>query len=129
MWALLVLFVARVVGQMLAATTRPRWLPPMSRWYSGVMPYRYLLPAQLVIIGLMIAMSVGVSGATGPLGLRRQQLGMIALLASYAYAAGMVWRAGYRAALPPERRGVVIPIVFHLVLAAFLLVYGSWHLS
>lgn len=125
---LFALFVARVVGQILAATTRPRWLPPMSRWYSGVMPYRYLLPSQVLITVLMAAMIVGVSGNMGALGARRESLGLIALLASYVYAAGMVWRAVHRAVQPPERRGVVIPILFHLVLAVFLFVYGSWHL-
>lgn len=125
---LFALFVARVVGQILAATTRPRWLPPMSRWYSGVMPYRYLLPSQVLITVLMAAMIVGVSGKMGALGARRESLGLIALLASYVYAAGMVWRAVHRAVQPPERRGVVIPILFHLVLAVFLFVYGSWHL-
>ena len=128
MWVLFALFVARVVGQILAATTRPRWLPPMARWYSGVMPYRYLLPSQLLIIGLMVAMVVGVSREGGALGARRA-LGVIVLWASYVYAAAMVWRAVHRAMQPPERRGVVIPIAFHLVLAAFLFVYGSWHLQ
>jgi hypothetical protein len=129
MWVLLTLFVARVVGQILAATTRPRWLPPMARWYSGVMPYRYLLPAQLLIIGLMVAMIVSVSGQSGVLGARRPLLGTIVLWASYVYAAGMVWRAVHRAVQPPERRGVIIPIVFHFVLAVFLFVFGSWHLN
>lgn len=127
MWALLALFVARVVGQIFAATIRPRWLPPMPRWYSGVMPYRYLLPSQVLIIGLTVAMIVAVSQSAGALGAPRRSLGVIALWASYVYAAGTVWRAVHRIAQPPERRGVVIPIVFHLVLATFLLVYGSWH--
>jgi hypothetical protein len=129
MWVLFALFVARVIGQILAATIRPRWLPPMARWYSGVMPYRYLLPAQLVIIGLMTAMIVAVSREAGALGGPRASLGVAALWASYVYAAGMVWRAVYRIAQPVERRGVVIPIVFHFVLAAFLFVYGSWHMA
>jgi hypothetical protein len=128
MWILFALFVARVVGQILAATVRPRWLPPMPRWYSGVMPYRYLLPSQLLIIVLMVAMTVGVARQTGALGAPNAALGVAVLWASYVYAVGMIWRSVHRIAQPPERRGVVIPIVFHFVLAAFLLVYGSWHL-
>jgi hypothetical protein len=128
MWVLLALFVARVAAQILAATTRPRWLPPVARWYSGVMPYRYLLPSQLVIIGLMVAMIVAVSRSAGPLGSPTASLGVVALWTSYVYAAGMVWRAVRRSAQPAQRRGVVIPIVFHFVLAAFLFAYGSWHL-
>jgi hypothetical protein len=128
MWVLFGLFVARVAGQVVAATVRPRWLPPMARWYSGVMPYRYLLPAQLLIILLMIAMIAGVAGKAGELGAPRAAIGGIAVWASYVYAAGMIWRAVRRIREPPEQRGVVIPIVFHFVLAAFLFVYGSWHL-
>jgi len=127
MWLLFALFVARVVGQILASTVQPRWLPAMARWYSGVMPYRYLLPSQILIIALMIAMTVGVARATGPFGEPRSSVGVPVLLASFVYAAGMVWRAVRRMREPPERRGVVIPIVFHFVLAAFLFVYGSWH--
>ncbi len=128
MSALFALFVARVVGQLLAATTRPSWLPPMARWYSGVMPYRYLLPSQVVIIVLMIAMVVGVGNGAGALGAPRRAVGFVAVWASLVYAGGMVWRAIRRAMQPPERRGVVIPIVFHFVLAAFVFVYGSWHM-
>ncbi len=128
MWVLFALFVARVLGQIVAATLGPRWLPPMARWYSGVMPYRYLLPAQVAIIGLMLAMTFAVGAETGALGTPRPQVGVRVVWLSYVYAAGMVWRAVYRAAQPPDRRGVVIPIVFHFVLAAFLFVYGSWHL-
>ena len=129
MWLLLALFVARVGGQILAATTRPRWLPPMERWYSGVMPYRYLLPSQLLITALVVAMIISVSRADGTLGSPRSTIGIGTLVGSYVYAAGMVWRAMHRAMQPRERRGVVIPIVFHFVLASFLFVYGSWHLA
>ena len=129
LWILFVLFVGRVVGQIVVATARPRWLPPMARWYSGVMPYRYLLPSQLIIIVLMSAMIMAVTNEAGPLGKPSAAIGVATLVASYVYAAGMVWRAVRRAMQPPERKGVVIPIVFHFVLAGFLFVYGSWHVT
>src|SRR5258706_8134166 len=52
LWLLLAAFVARVAGQVLVAFLDVRWLPPMEAWMSGLMPYRYLLPAQILIIGL-----------------------------------------------------------------------------
>ena len=58
MAVLLVLFLARVFGQILAATVAPSWLPPMARWYSGLMPYRYLLPTQIVFLVVMMAMTL-----------------------------------------------------------------------
>jgi hypothetical protein len=57
LWALLALFVLRVAGQALVALFDVRFLPPMEAWYSGVMPYPYLLPAQIVIIVLMASRS------------------------------------------------------------------------
>ena len=128
MWLLLALFLARVLGQVLAATARPRWLPPMARWYSGLMPYRYLLPAQLLIVWLMAAMTRAAASGAGALGEPRERTGVWVLWVSYVYAAGMVARAVRYARQPPDRRGVLIPIVFHFALAGFLFVYGSWHL-
>ena len=53
------------------------------------------------------------------------QAGRWLVWASYVYALGMVVRSVRYALAPPERRGVLIPIIFHFVLAAFLFVYGS----
>lgn len=122
MAVLFALFVLRVVGQILAATIAPAWLPPMTRWYSGLMPYRYLLPAQILFIVVMIAMMMGVAGGASALGPRA---GQWIVWASYVYALGMVVRSIRYATASPEKRGVLIPIIFHFVLATFLFVYGS----
>lgn len=125
MTVLLVLFLGRVIGQVLAATMGPSWLPPMPRWYSGLMPYRYLLPAQLILVVLMTAATAAVSRAAPTLGGPAPTAGMWLVRASYVYALAMVVRAIRYATALPERRGVLIPIVFHFVLAAFLFTYGN----
>ena len=125
MAVLLVLFLGRVVGQILAATTAPSWLPPMARWYSGLMPYRYLLPTQIVFLALMTAMTIGVDRQSSPFGTISASTGAWIVWFSYVYALGMVVRSIRYALATPERRGVLIPIVFHFVLAAFLFAYGS----
>ena len=125
MAVLLILFLGRVVGQILAATTAPRWLPPMGRWYSGLMPYRYLLPTQIVFLAMMSAMTIAVDRRSAPLGTLSADAGVRIVWASYVYALGMVARSIRYALASPERRGVLIPIVFHFVLASFLFVYGS----
>jgi hypothetical protein len=124
MWALLVLFFGRVVGQILAATAAPSWLPPMARWYSGLMPYRYLLPTQIVFLAVMTAMTVSVAREAPPLGAESPAAGRWVLVASCVYALGMVVRSIRYIRATPERRGVLIPIVFHFVLAGFLFTYG-----
>jgi hypothetical protein len=121
----LLLFFGRVVGQILAATTAPSWLPPMARWYSGVMPYRYLLPTQVVFLVVMTAMIVAVARRSEPLGVLSNTASAWVIWASYVYALGMVVRSVRYATATPERRGVLIPIIFHFVLAAFLFAYGS----
>jgi hypothetical protein len=126
MAVLLLLFLARVIGQILAATVAPSWLPPMARWYSGLMPYRYLLPVQIVLLGVMAALTVSVARQSVPLGVTASAAGTWILGASYVYALGMVVRAVRYALAPPERRGVLIPIVFHFVLAGFLFTYGRY---
>lgn len=125
MAVLLVLFLGRVIGQILAATTAPSWLPPMARWYSGLMPYRYLLPAQIVFLVVMTAMTIGVARQSAPLGTLAKGTGTWIVWASYVYALGMVVRSIRYALATPERRGVLIPIAFHFVLAGFLFAYGS----
>ena len=125
MAVLLVLFLGRVVGQILAATTAPSWLPPMARWYSGLIAYRYLLPTQIVFLALMTAMTIDVDRQSSPFGTISASTGAWIVWFSYVYALGMVVRSIRYALATPERRGVLIPIVFHFVLAAFLFAYGS----
>ena len=115
---LLALFIARVLGQIIVALRAPRWLPPMEAWYSGLMPYRYLLPSQIVIIGLMIAMIRQV--ANGAPANRGLAIGIIAFATLYALA--MV----IRFFVSDKGR---IPIFFHWVLAAFLFTYAFALLS
>jgi hypothetical protein len=124
MAVLLALFFARVLGQIVAATIAPPWLPPMRRWYSGLMPYRYLLPTQVVFLVVMTVMTLSVAQRSAPLGAAAPAVGTWIVWGSYIYALGMVVRSVRYASTPPERRGVLIPIVFHFVLAAFLFTYG-----
>ena len=125
MAVLLVLFFGRVVGQVLVATTAPAWLPPMARWYSGLMPYRYLLPTQILFLVAMTAMTIGVDRQSPPFGTLSARAGGRIVLASYVYALGMAVRAARYALAEADQRGVLIPIVFHFVLAGFLFAYGS----
>ena len=53
MWACVILFMFRVLGQVYVALYAPRWLPPLREWYSGLLPYYPLLPAQRLISGFM----------------------------------------------------------------------------
>jgi hypothetical protein len=118
---LLALFIARVAGQLLVVLMQPRWLPPMKDWYSGLLPYRYLLPAQIAIIALMIVMIRQVASPNHNLA-----MGVFGFASAYALA--MLVRFVILRRRHPDYRwyeGGMIPILFHWVLAAFLFTYAA----
>lgn len=133
LWACTALFVLRVVGQLLCVLVRPRWLPPMEGWQSGILPYPLLLASQLAIIASQVAVSVEVASGgsatrrNGVLGLSPTQQGTALVVLAGLYALGMAYRALRRRRFERPHwwsRGTV-PIVFHLVLATFLAAWGA----
>jgi hypothetical protein len=120
LWALLALFCLRVAGQALVAFFGVRFLPPMEAWYSGLMPYEYLLPSQLLIIALMTWICVDFTRRRGFFYQPRRLFAQEWLWFGYVYLAAMLARALFLWDHP-------IPIVFHWVLAAFVIAVGLSH--
>lgn len=129
LWILLFAFCLRVVGQALVAFWDVNWLPPMEAWYSGLLPYPYLLPSQVLIIALYGKVCVDFTRGEGIFVQPRPMFGRGVLAFGYVYLAAMVLRYVIRMSLYPEARwfGGTIPIVFHWVLAAFIIVFGRYH--
>lgn len=129
LWALLGLFVLRVLGQVLVAFFNVGFLPPMQAWYSGLLAYEYLLPAQIVIIVLMTAICLHFSWGGGFFVVSRPAFGRPVVYFGYVYFGAMVLRYILRMALVPEARwfGGTIPIWFHFVLATFVILFGLYH--
>jgi hypothetical protein len=126
LWACVALFAARVIGQLEALLLQPPWLPDMEAWYSGLLPYPLLLPAQIAILMLMAVV------AWNPRVRRRlfarrypRTAGAIRGFACLYFVAMAV-----RLALNVLENGVdfwrqgAIPVAFHWVLALFVLVAG-----
>jgi len=125
------LFALRVLGQVVVVTRAPRWLPANEHWYSGLMPYRYLLPAQLVLLAVMVVICVDVYRGSGFFGADwwgRAALPLLVL--SWIYFVSMVVRYALTMALRPELRWFrrTIPIWFHMVLALALWAFANFHL-
>lgn len=120
------LFLVRVVGQVYVARHAPAWLPPMSEW--NLMPYRLLLPIQLVFLAVMTTLAVGVWRGQDPFADPHPALGAFLIGLGAVYAGAMVARYAVRMRRRPEQRwfGGAIPIVFHLVLAAYLFTWGHF---
>jgi uncharacterized protein len=123
------LFAVRVVGQLVVLRAAPSWLPPMDRW--NLMPYRLLLPIQLAFLAVMSGISAGLLADSGFLAEAHRGFGLFAIGVSVVYAGSMAIRYAVRMRRRPEERwfGGAIPIVFHVVLAAFVFTYGVFHAS
>ena len=104
LWTLLILFVLRVTGQALVAFLDVSFLPPMQEWYSGLMPYEYLLPPQLAIVVLMTKICLDFSRGGGFFVVPRQFFAVYWLYFGYAYLAVMVARYPVQMYLRPEMR-------------------------
>jgi hypothetical protein len=118
--ALAAAFLARVVGQALVAAAPIPCLPPMAAWYSGLLPYSVLLPVQVAILLVQAAVSSDLWRGRGRFARVRPAAGPLLRRLAYVYAAVMTVRwmltTGHR-----------IPIVFHFVLAGYLLVLAGHH--
>ena len=129
LWLSSFLFLVRVAGQLVVRLRRPSWLPPTEEW--NLSPYRLLLPTQLVILALMAWINVSFSLDRGEPVHPHPRFGEGVLVFAYVYAAAMVVRYAIRMLRRPAARwfGGTIPIVFHLVLASYLYVFGWFHAS
>ena len=122
LWILLTLFALRVLGQLLVAAGSAPFLPPMDEWQSGLLPYPMLLSAQAVLLGLLGCVCLQFSRGHGYFVRPHWWLAGPLWTVGWIYAVGMVVRY---AAL----RRDVIPVVFHIVLATFLLSVAHHHRS
>lgn len=129
LWLLLGLFVFRVAGQFVVSLGLAPVLPPMDAWYSGFIPYGPLLATQLAIVALLARICLDMTRGRGYFAQRRAWLGSPIRAFGWFYASSMAVRYTATMVLYPERRwtGGTIPIVFHLVLATFLLVLADHH--
>jgi hypothetical protein len=124
------LFFLRVVGQALVAFVGVTVLPPMSEWYSGLLPYPLLLPAQIAILTLQALIALQLTRGRGVLIMPRPRVGRVLITLSVVYFLAMALRYAVTMTWYPERRWLgagTIPIVFHWVLAAYLFTLGRHH--
>lgn len=121
------LFLMRVVGQVVVALRAPEWLPAMVEW--NLVPYFVLLPIQIVFLAAMAAIDASLFSSEGPLAEPSEGFGRAAIGFSFVYAASMAIRYGVRMRRRPDQRwfGGAIPIVFHVVLAAYVFTWGTFH--
>jgi hypothetical protein len=129
LWTLLTLFALRVIGQFAVVLGLAPFLPPMDQWQSGVMPYPMLLASQGAILAVLTAVCVQFSRGRGYFVRPRRWLATPLWVVGWIYASSMLVRYAVSMAIRPDMRwtGDLIPVVFHFVLASFLLSVAHHH--
>jgi uncharacterized protein len=128
LWTLLALFVVRVLSQMLVTTGWVTFLPPMEAWQSGLLPYPWLVVCQLLVLALYSKICTDLTRGRGFFATPCRPLGTGLLVFGSLYFGVMVVR--FCTMLSHEGAwwmGGPIPIIFHWILATFLLVVGGYH--
>ena len=127
LWLVFVLFAFRVVAQPLALVADVGGvLPAFESWHSATLPYGALLASQIAILVALgwSAWRFTVGGVTP-----RRTAGTLALGIGSVYFFSMVVRLVLGLTILSHVRWFAspLPTVFHLVLAASLLIYGTFH--
>jgi hypothetical protein len=120
LWILLALFALRVLGQLLVFAGLAPFLPPMEDWQSGLLPYPFLLSSQMLILVVLATVCIQFSRGKGYFVSPQPWLATPLWTVGWIYAIGMVVRYALL-------RRDAIPVVFHIVLASFLLVVAAHH--
>ena len=120
LWVLLSLFALRVLGQLLVVAGLAPFLPPMDDWQSGLLPYPLLLASQILILAVLAAVCIQFSQQRGYFVRPRTWLATPLWTVGWIYAVGMVVRYALL-------RRDAIPVVFHIVLASFLIIVAHHH--
>ena len=127
LWCLFGLFLFRVLAQLAQAQNTLPFLPPFESWHSALIPYPLLLVIQVIILGFLAKVTVTFSkGQVIPsrtagriwFGLGAIYFGamMLRVTLGFTLCSGQAWFSNY------------LPTFFHLVLASFLLIVGTYHI-
>jgi hypothetical protein len=128
LWLLTILFVLRVLGQLVQQVAPVSWLPEFTRWHGSATPYWLLLAIQLVIIVIMARATLNYGSGKVVAG-RKKGKWLLAL--GTVYFASMAIRLTIGLVDPASSSWFqkTIPAFFHLVLASFVLLIGAYHMN
>lgn len=120
LWILSLLFMLRVLGQLIQRWFPQAWLPPFDSFQGSGLPYWLLLSVQLLILAAMVRYSRQVQ--TGRL-LAQPRVGTALLWLGSVYMAGSLMRILVGLVVPsaPAWFSTWIPALFHVVLAGYVL--------
>ena len=117
------LFGLRVIAQLVQLLSPQPWLPDFSAWQSGALSYQVLLILQLLVLVVGGAISILlVQNRLMLSAIARSSLTIIGAI----YLSFMLLRGIIGVALPSHHFwGALIPTVFHIMLAAWILLVAE----
>jgi hypothetical protein len=124
----LILFLFRVLAQLIQKFFNLPFLPSFNAWHSSTLDYSWLLASQVIILLLMVWVLAGfIKNTVTP----KYRFGVLLTLIGGTYFLGMIVRliAGLTFASQHHWFGAHIPTIFHIVLATFVLLVGRFHLK
>lgn len=128
LWVLILLFLLRVIGQLIQHFNPIKWLPQLEAWQGSGLPYELLLFSQLIILVVMIRIArLHASGRV------RKNTSQGRWLSGFGtiYLVVMVGRLviGITHLSNHSWFDKPIPTFFHLVLAIFVLLIAAYHMG
>lgn len=126
LWGLTLLFALRILAQPLSLLVPV--VPAFDAWHGGVLPYPFLLFSQLAIAATMAIVNLRLARrALVP----HPRLGRLLVLLGALYFAAMLLRLvlGQTTHSGSAWLDRPLPTLFHLVLAAWILLLARYHVS
>lgn len=120
LYSLFILFVLRVLGQLLVLFVNIPYLPPFRDWSVELVPYPVLLTAQILVIILLTKVCLDLYSKRGYFYNKHSWFLKPLLYFSIIYFLVMFVRFLIF--------GLSIPVVFHWVLASFAFVFSIYHI-
>ncbi len=114
------LFVGRVVVQLLQRFSPVRWLPGFEQWQSGSVPYWSLVIMQLAIIAAMLMVVVGRRLVAHRWVTAVRTFGVL-----YFLAMATRLLVGLTAARDHSFLDRPLPSIFHMVIASFVVIWAQ----
>ena len=120
------LFAFRVIAQFIQFVYPVSFLPAYEAWHSGALPYGILVIAQGII--LAVCLRIVWVAYKGTLVASRQK-GSILVGLGIVYLLSMCARLIVGLTIGSDHYwfGAILPTIFHIVLASFMIVYGRFH--
>ena len=117
-----------MIAQLSLSVISLPFLPPFEAWYSGALPYPWLLASQFILIVLMAMVAWRFSRGTV---MARKGWGQMLLGLGLVYFAVMLIRlvVGITGISDIVWFNRPIPSFFHLVLASYVILVGHFHIT